>query len=255
MAVTRTDRTTLHRWVLQYQDGEEEGAAERVLRAVEPLLRSRVGRCRRPVGEQEDLMQVARLCTLGAMRRWSPEGGAAFTTFLTRTVDGGLKRHFRDTGWDLHVPRGAKNLALQVTDARRRLARQGEGAPTVAELAIEAGISEAEVRTAREAGMAYRSDSLDKPVGEGGDDLLMLLPDPAEPPDRDVLLAVMSCARTLPARQRLVLYLTYYGGLSQREIAARIGCSQMHVSRLLRRSLARLREELADTPPVLPAAA
>lgn len=249
----RATRSALHPLVQRYQRLGSEADAERILRAVEGLLRSRVRRLGRRRAEEEDLMQVARVSAMGAMARWTPDGGAAFTTYLTRTVDGGLKRHLRDTDWALHVPRGAKTLALRVGGVERRMEQRDGTRPTVIDLAEEAGVSAEEVHLARSAGRAYRSESLNQPVGESGDELAVLLPDPDGSADRDLLLAVQACARTLPPKQRLVLFLTYYGGLSQREIAERIGCSQMHVSRLLRRGLGSLRDELAE--PLEPAAA
>lgn len=246
MAGTAKDRKeALHQVVLDYQEHGRDGDAERVLEAIEGLIISRVRRVLRGSTEFDDLYQVARMAAFRAMERWRPDGGAAFTTFVTRTVDGSLKRYFRDRMWDIHVTRSAKNLSLRVTKFQRHFEADHGRKPTLPELADFSGLSVEEVQEGLKAANAYTSDSIDVPIGEDGAELGDLLPDVDHSVgDREVLMDIYRLIRDLPPRQRRIVYLSYFHDLTQREIAERVGCSQMHVSRLLRRSLSAVRDQL-----------
>ncbi len=248
---TRTQATTrreqLHELVLAYQDDHREADAERILEMIEGLVVSRVRRVLRGSTEYDDLYQVARMAAFRAIGRWRPDGGAAFTTFVTRTVDGSLKRYFRDRMWDIHVTRSAKNLSLRVTTFQRHFESDHGRQPTLPELADFSGLTVEESVEGLRAANAYSSDSLDVPIGEDGAVLGDLLPDTPKGSDREMLMDVFSRIRALPDRERRIVYLSYFHDLTQREIAARVGCSQMHVSRLLRRSLKTVRMDLEAT--------
>ena len=193
----------------------------------------------------DDLVQVASLGLVKAVERFDPGRGLEFTTFATPTIVGELKRHFRDKGWAVRVPRRVQELHLRVTRVIDDLALELGRSPTVQEIAQRAGTTEDEVIEAIDAGSAYRSASLD--AGRSDDDespgLLGQLgeadPELARAERRAALGPLIS---ELPEREQVMLYLRFYEGMTQSEIAKRLGISQMHVSRLLSRSLQQLRE-------------
>ncbi|MGI9119648.1 MAG: RNA polymerase sigma factor SigF [Acidimicrobiales bacterium] len=193
----------------------------------------------------DDLVQVASLGLVKAVERFDPSRGLEFTTFATPTIVGELKRHFRDKGWAVRVPRRVQELHLRVTGVIDDLQLELGRSPTVAEVAVRAGTSEDEVIEAVDAGSAYRSTSLDASRGDDEESpgLLGQLgeidPELARAESRTELSPLMA---ELASREQLMLYLRFYEGKTQSEIARRLGISQMHVSRLLSRSLERLRE-------------
>jgi RNA polymerase sigma-B factor len=197
----------------------------------------------------EDLVQVASLGLIKAVDRFDPERGVEFSTYATHTIVGELKRHFRDKGWAIRAPRRMQELYLQLGKVVGTLSQELGHSPTIAELAAEVEVSEEEVLEALEAGQAYRSASLDAPVGnEEGETL------GAHLGEEDVSLADVESRATLspllaqlPPRERLILHLRFFEGLTQSEIATRLNISQMHVSRLLARSVSELRNA-AEAP-------
>jgi len=198
----------------------------------------------------DDLVQVASLGLVKAVERFDPGRGLEFTTFATPTIVGELKRHFRDKGWAVRVPRRVQELHLRVTHVVDDLSNELGRSPTIAEISVRAGTTEDEVTEALDAGSAYRSTSLD--AGRSDDDdapgligqLGGLDPEIAGAERRAALGPMMA---VLPEREQVMLYLRFYDGMTQSEIAKRLGISQMHVSRLLSRSLQRLRE-VAEKP-------
>ncbi|MGI8759422.1 MAG: SigB/SigF/SigG family RNA polymerase sigma factor [Acidimicrobiales bacterium] len=193
----------------------------------------------------DDLVQVASLGLVKAVERFDPGRGLEFTTFATPTIVGELKRHFRDKGWAVRVPRRVQELHLRVTGVVDELQLELGRSPTVAEIAVRAGTSEDEVIEAIDAGSAYRSASLD--AGRGDDEESPGLLGQLGELDPELLRAegragLSPLIAELPQREQLMLYLRFYEQKTQSEIANRLGISQMHVSRLLSRSLDRLRE-------------
>jgi RNA polymerase sigma-B factor len=190
----------------------------------------------------EDLVQVASLGLINAVDRFDPERGAEFSTYATHTIVGELKRHFRDKGWAIRAPRRMQELYLRLGKAVAALSQELGRSPTIAELASELRASEEEVLEALEAGQAYRSASLDAAVNEEGDALAKRLGEEDQSLEEAESRAMLSpLLAQLPPRERLILELRFFEGLTQSEIAARLGISQMHVSRLLARSVAQLR--------------
>jgi len=198
----------------------------------------------------DDLLQVASLALVKAVDRFDPSMNLRFATFAMPTVLGELRRHFRDRTWSMRVSRRLKDLHLELRAASEQLTHILGHPPSVAELAEELDISVEEVLEALEAGATYRAASLD--VGPLGDDSAdpgeSRVPgneDPAvvETPER---VAVMRSLEKLPQRDRRVVYLRFYLGLTQSEIAEEIGVSQVHVSRILRATLARLGDDLDE---------
>jgi RNA polymerase sigma-B factor len=193
----------------------------------------------------DDLIQVASLGLLKAVDRFDPGRGVEFSTYATHTVVGELKRHFRDKGWAVRAPRRMQELYLRLGKVVSSLGQELGRSPTIGELAAETEVSEEEVLEALEAGQAYRFASLDAPVGgdEGeGESLGSRLgnddPGLVDAERRATLSPLLS---QLPPREQMILHLRFFEGLTQSEIAARLGISQMHVSRLLARSMAQLR--------------
>ncbi len=189
----------------------------------------------------EDLIQVASMALVGAVERFDPQQGAAFSSFATPTILGELKRHFRDKTWSVKVPRGIKELHLRVSPAVAELhAALGRG-PTIPELAAHLGVSDEEVVEAMEAGAAYKPGALSAPDGEGESREDRLLGEEEMGyANIEARVTVRALMEKLPERERSIVYLRYFEDLTQSEIADRIGVSQVHVSRLLREALGRL---------------
>jgi RNA polymerase sigma-B factor len=198
-------------------------------------------------GEQyEDLVQIGTIGLIKAVDRFDPERGVELQSYAIPMIVGEIKRHFRDRSWAVHVPRRLKELNLQLMGLIDQLGSDRGRSPTIAELAKAAGVETEEVVEALEAGQAYTALSLSVPVGEDPDtELGDTIADPAPvfvaADDRDVISRGLEC---LDERSRRIVELRFFAGLSQSEIAREIGISQMHVSRLLRQSLAKVRNEL-----------
>jgi RNA polymerase sigma-B factor len=190
----------------------------------------------------DDLVQVASVGLLKAVDRFEPNRGVEFSTYATHTIVGELKRHFRDKGWAVRAPRRMQELYLRLGGIISTLSQDLGRSPTIPELATEAEVSEEEVLEALEAGQAYRFASLDAPSPGEDDSLGSHLG--AEDPrmlDAEHRVALSPLLATLPPREQAILHLRFFEGLTQSEIAGRLGISQMHVSSLLARSLAQLR--------------
>ncbi len=199
----------------------------------------------------EDLEQVARLGLVKAIDRYDPERGS-FTAYAVITISGEIKRHFRDKTWGVHVPRRVQDMCLEVGHASMVLTTELSRTPTVPELARHLQVSEAAVLEALESSAGYSPASLNAPAGGEGTaefgDLLGGADSDLESVDDK--LTVSELLLRLPARERRMLAMRFYGNRTQAEIAAELGISQMHVSRLLSRALAWLREAmLSDVPP------
>jgi RNA polymerase sigma-B factor len=196
----------------------------------------------------DDLVQVASTGLIKAVDRFEPERGLEFSTYATHTIVGELKRHFRDKGWAVRVPRRMQELHLRLSTLVSSLNQDLGRSPTIPEIAQAAGVSEEEVLEAMEAGQAYRFTSLDAPVpGEDAGSLATSLgEDDANMVDVEHRVALSPLLAKLPERQQKILHLRFFEGLTQSEIATRLGISQMHVSRLLARSLAQLRQDATE---------
>jgi RNA polymerase sigma-B factor len=193
---------------------------------------------------QEELEQVALVGLLKSVERFEPERGAQFSTFAVPTIVGELKRHFRDRGWAVRVPRRVQELYLEVGATVARLSQDLGHSPTPVEVAGAVGVPVETVIEALEAGDLYHLASLDEP-GEQSRPREPAAPDPFVPLEQR--MAIEEMLATLPARDRLIVELRFFDGLTQSEIAERVGISQMHVSRLLTRSLQSLRSH-TDAP-------
>jgi RNA polymerase sigma-B factor len=213
---------------------------ERHVPLAEHLARRFAGRSER----QDDLTQVALLGLLKAVERFEPERGLAFSTFATPTILGELKRHFRDAGWSVRMPRQLQEHVLEVTKSLGPLTQRLGRAPTIGEIAVETGLPEEAVIEAMEANRAFSASSIEAPNDD--DDSLAPLDalgksEPGlERVEHEMLVSAL--LETLPPRERAIVVLRFQEGLTQSQIASRLEMSQMHVSRLLARTLARLRD-------------
>jgi RNA polymerase sigma-B factor len=211
-----------------------------------PLARKLARRYVQSSEPYEDLVQVASLGLVKAVERFDPDRGFAFTSFAVPTIVGELKRYFRDTAWALHVDRGAQERARKVTNAQQKLSSTTGRMPTVDELAQYLELSQEEVLEGLQTAEAYGALSLDAPMAGEDDDEATRLDAIGEEDERlglvDQHATIFAAAQHLSAREREILYLRFGEDLTQSEIAERVGVSQMQVSRLLRRSLQRLRK-------------
>jgi RNA polymerase sigma-B factor len=194
--------------------------------------------------EREDLEQVATIGLVDALNRFDPKRGVALSTFASRTIDGVLKRHFRDRGWAVRVPRGVRDLSVSVRTASGELEAELGRSPRPSEIAERVGATVEEVLEALEARTAFQTSSLDT---EDRDGVERETPIGVRHRELDQVVdkvLVRELLASLPERERKILELRFFEGLTQSEIGERVGISQMHVSRLLRRSLRDLRKKL-----------
>lgn len=198
----------------------------------------------------DDLLQVANLGLLGAVDRFDPERGIPFTAFASPTILGELKRHFRDRVWTVRVPRGLHDRMAEVDKAITELTKRLQRSPSVGEIAARLGIEQTDVLEAMEANRNRRPLSLDRPAG--GDDGEEASPgewigeEDAAFELVEGRIALDAALPHLDERERLVLRLRFVEDMTQSQIAARIGHSQMHVSRILRGALERIRERIRE---------
>jgi RNA polymerase sigma-B factor len=199
----------------------------------------------------EDLVQVGTIGLIKAVDRFDPQRGVEFSTYATPTIVGEIKRHFRDKGWAIRVPRRLQELRISLGQATAELSQKSGRAPTVAELAAHLGISEDEVIEGLEGAQAYSTASLDAHVGGDDGEESPSLVDRLGSDDLDLEAveyreSLKPLLAALPSRERRILALRFFHGMTQSEIAAEVGISQMHVSRLLAKSLATLRDGMVD---------
>jgi RNA polymerase sigma-B factor len=194
----------------------------------------------------DDLRQVALIGLLKAVERFEPDRGLSFTTFAGPTIIGELKRHFRDRTWSVRVPRRLQELSLRIERSRAELGQELGRAPTPGEIATTLDVTEEQILEGMEASSLYRIGSLDLPASDRdeltiGDRVGALDDELGHVEDRAVVREMVA---SLPARERRIVYLRFFEGLTQAEIAERVGVSQMHVSRLLTRSLEALGHQI-----------
>lgn len=212
-----------------------------------PLARHIAQRFRGRGENLEDLLQVASVGLIHAADRFEPSRGADFLSFAVPTVMGEVRRHFRDRTAMMRVPRRARELSLQITDAEGRLSQQLRRSPTDTELAAEIGVEANRIDDARQVASATAPASLDRPTNgeeDGRPTVERLGHEDAGYGHVDDAASLKPALARLHPRERRILGLRFFEDLSQRAIADRTGLSQMHVSRLLRQSLDDLRQEL-----------
>ena len=217
---------------------------DEAVRRFRPLSAAIARRFRDKGIPDRDLEQVALLGLVSAMRRFDPEKGD-FEPFAAVTIVGELKRYLRDRAWSVRVPRGLQETTLNVGKTIDRLTQALGRVPTAGEIAIDIGLSVDDVADAQQARVAYRWESIDAPDPNTGIMLAESLPGAMEDELWPELAEELG---RLPEREREIVYLRFFEDLTQSEIAERVGVSQMHVSRLLQKSLDRLRTVLESQP-------
>ena len=237
----------------RYHEQGDLAAREQLIEQYMSLVRSLARRYSYRGEQLDDLVQIGSIGLIKAIDRFDLSRGVELTTYATPNIIGEIKRHFRDRGWAVRVPRGLQELNVQLSKLVEGLTVQLGRSPTIPELAKAAGVEEEEVLEALESGRAYSSLSLSQGGGsEDGEDL-----DPLESlgevehqyevsEDRAVLAPGF---KVLDERERRILHLRFFEGLTQSQIAQQVGISQMHVSRLIRRALEKIREEIAADEP------
>ncbi len=232
--------------VRRWQGERDPAARQELCERFMPLARKLAARYRNSNDAFEDLVQVASVGLLGAIERFDPDRETSFASFAVPTILGELKRYFRNTGWSVHVPRRAQEMALRVDRASREISASTGRAPRVAHLAEYLELSAEDVLVGLGAGIAHYSDSLDAPVL--GPDIEEARPLVETLGSEDPLfrlvetkLSLMAAITRLPYLERQAVMLRL-SNMKQTEIAHEMGCSQMQVSRLLRRAASRVRE-------------
>jgi len=230
----------------RYQrDGDLSARRELVERFL-PLARQLAARYSYTDEPQDDLVQVASVGLIKAVDRFEPDRASTFVNYAVPTILGELKRHFRDKGWSVHVPRSMQERALEVNRAIATLSTDLGRSPSAREIAEHVGISIEQALEAMEAATAYDALSLEAPPPGGGEDEGRTYAETIQTEEQGYELVELGqvlsgTLRALPDRERVILHLRFVEDLTQAEIAERVGVSQMHVSRLLRRSLDKLR--------------
>src|SRR5438270_6803269 len=224
----------------------DRAARDELVKRFLPLALKQARRYRGAQEPYDDLHQVASLGLVKAIERFDIDRGTAFSSFAVPTILGELKRYFRDLGWSVHVPRGAQERALKVEEAQQKLSSKTGRPPSVPELAEYLELSIEDVLEALETAGAHHTASLDAPRDDGEDESGTLADAFGQVDERfDIVedkVTIATAARHLGARERRVLLLRFVEDMTQSQIAAMIGVSQMQVSRLLRRALEQLRE-------------
>lgn len=252
---SREDRELFVRY---HRDGDAQ-AREQLVERFLPLARQLARRYQRASEPLDDLLQVASLGLIKAIDRFDPDREIAFSSYAVPTILGEIKRYFRDRTWAVRVPRGLQELSMRVDRAVGALSEELHRSPSVKEIAAAVGSAEEDVLEALQAGGAYRAVSFEAPSGGSGEDTATLADsvgvredgfDRAE--ERATLDALLG---SVSERERDVLQMRFERDMTQAEIGAEIGVSQMQVSRIIRQALQRLREAAQDEPQPAPARA
>jgi len=230
---------------VRYHREGDQAAREQLVENLLPLARRMARRYRRSDEPLDDLIQVATLGLINAIDRFDPARETAFSSYAVPTMLGELKRYFRDNGWAVHVPRGMQERVMRVDNCVKEMSRKPGRSPSAAQVAENLDLTVEQVLEAMEAASAYDAVSLESyRFGDEGDgetyaESIGVEDDRFELVDYGATIA--PTLRTMSARDRIVLHLRFVEDLTQVEIAERVGVSQMHVSRLIRRALDRLR--------------
>ena len=240
------------RLLIRYHRHGDQSAREELVQRLLPLARRMARRYRRSDEPLDDLVQVATLGLIKAIDRFDPARETAFSSYAVPTMLGELKRYFRDNGWAVHVPRGMQERVMQVDNCVKDLSRKIGRSPSVHEIGTALNLTTEQVLEAMEAASAYDAVSLESyRFGDEGDGETYAESIGFED-DRFELVeygaTIAPTLQALPARDRIVLHLRFVEDLTQAEIAERVGVSQMHVSRLIRRALERLRTVAEHSP-------
>jgi RNA polymerase sigma-B factor len=238
---------------LPYDDSRRDSACEVLVSRYQPLVRSCVLRYKNSTEPMEELMQVGYVGLLKAINNFDVTLGTSLAGYAQPCVSGEIKRHFRDKRWQIRVQRSLQELRLELRTAGGELTAELGRLPSDSELAAHVGVSEEDVRAARQADRAFRAASLDSPVSDAGGAASLAELLGGDDPQLEHVLdmeAVWAHWSELPEREQKLLLMRFYGNMTQAEIGQRLGISQMHVSRLLAEALSYLRQRLTEREPV-----
>jgi RNA polymerase sigma-B factor len=243
--MAENDKVLLRRY---HEQGDLQ-AREQLIEQYMSLVRSLARRYSYRGEQFDDLVQIGSIGLIKAIDRFDLSRSVELTTYATPNIIGEIKRHFRDRGWAVRVPRGLQELNVKLSKLVEQLTVQLGRSPTIPELAKAAGVEEEEVLEALESGRAYTALSLSQGGGQDGEELdpLETLGEIEHEYEVSENRAVLAPGfRVLDERERAILHLRFFEGLTQSQIAQQVGISQMHVSRLIRRALEKIREEIAS---------
>lgn len=232
---------------LEPDDPRREGLRDELVEGYLPVARHIARRFSNRGEPMDDLVQVATVGLINAVDRFQPDRGSDFFSFAVPTISGEVRRHFRDQGWSMRVPRRLKDLHVSINATVSELSQGLGRAPRPSEIAAKLDVPVADVLEGLEAAQAYRSSSLDEMLTseEGGATLGDLLGEADAELDRvEYQQALEPLLGELPERERTIVMLRFFGNLTQTQIADQVGISQMHVSRLLAQTLVKLRQRL-----------
>lgn len=236
-------------WSLEPSSREYSDLRDQVITRCLPLAEHIAQRFRGRGEPQEDLVQIARVGLVNAIDGFDADKGDKFVSYAVPTIMGEVRRYFRDVGWAVHVPRRAKELNLMIARGSEQLAQTLGRSPTTTEIARHLDITIEDVSAGLIAAGAYKPDSMDTAVSRDDEGLSLnekLGEEDPEIENAEGYIAVKPHLDALPTRDRQVLVLRFFGGMTQTQIAERVGLSQMHISRILSRTLGDLRSKLAE---------
>ncbi len=248
---SRWDELSTNELFAKLRASDEAELREYLIERHEGLVRHVAKAYQESTESYEDILSVGREGLINAVDRFDPERGTKFATFAVPTIRGEIQRYFRDQTWGIHVPRRIQELSTIARQAREALTQQQGRAPTYSEIAMKLGVAEEELIEAVEVGRQYDLISLDAGAGPDADEEGSYLDQAGDEDEAIQRLAerdeLASAMEQLPARQRVILALRFFGGLSQQEVARRLGISQMHVSRLQHKATDRLKQILQES--------
>jgi RNA polymerase sigma-B factor len=239
--------------IATFQEGGNADAQERLVRHYQDLVKTLAYKFVRSAELYEDLVQVGMIGLIASLQRYDPSLGHHFDGFAVPTIIGEIKRHIRDKTWSVHVPRRIKELGPQIKSAVEELTSQLQCSPRVEEVAQYLHVTTEEVLETMEMGRSYQAISMDSPIEVSHDGSQMTLLDLVGQEDSgydqtELKLLLERIFVVLTQREREILQMTFFDNLSQKQVGAVLGISQMHVSRLQRRALQKLRQAICMEP-------
>ncbi|WP_066370620.1 RNA polymerase sigma factor SigB [Neobacillus fumarioli] len=244
-------REEINALIMEFRENESEAALVELADQYTPLIASLARKYSKGKNFHEDLMQVGMIGLLVSLKRYDPAYGKSFESFLIPTVIGEMKRFLRDKTWSVHVPRRIKELWPKVKAAVDELTNLNQRSPKIKEIAQFLNISEEEVLEAMEIGKSYQAASVDQSTDSSYDEnsrtLLEIIGNPDKGYEKvDQKLLIRDALHVLTKREREIIHCLFIENKSQRETGDQLGISQMHVSRLQKRAIEKLRQELSS---------
>ncbi|MDQ0418424.1 RNA polymerase sigma-B factor [Croceifilum oryzae] len=250
---TPLDDETIKSLIERYQQNGDSEAQERLVGHYKSLVDTLAYKFSRGMEPFEDLAQVGMIGLLAALKRFDPDFGRSFEGFAVPTIVGEIKRHIRDKTWSVHVPRRIKELGPRIKRAVEELTTKFQRSPQVSEIADYLDVTPEEVLETMEMGRSYQAVSVDSPIEASSDGSQVTLLDLVGNEDRgydqvDQKMLLQKAFHVLNEREKEILQLTFFENLSQKQVGDQLGISQMHVSRLQRRALTKLRQAIRMEP-------